>query len=65
VHLPHVCLNTLGVIVILLDTGVVVVTILSSIETLRIWQKGEIWGEKSLVSLLIYEGEYTLYRLYM
>ncbi|KAF8520671.1 hypothetical protein JB92DRAFT_2828091 [Gautieria morchelliformis] len=42
---------------ILFDTGVVIITILSSIQTLRLWWKGDIWDKKSLISLVIYQGK--------
>ncbi|KAF8497365.1 hypothetical protein JB92DRAFT_2987244, partial [Gautieria morchelliformis] len=41
-----------NVALILFDTGVVIVTILSSIQTLRLWRKGEVWDKKSLTSLV-------------
>ncbi|KAF8509450.1 hypothetical protein JB92DRAFT_2946584 [Gautieria morchelliformis] len=47
---------TFNVAVILFDTGVVIITILSSIQTLRLWRKGEIWDKRSLISLVSYQG---------
>ncbi|KAF8507865.1 hypothetical protein JB92DRAFT_2832602 [Gautieria morchelliformis] len=59
--------NTISnVTVILFDTGVVMVPILSSIQTLWLWQKGEIWDKKSLISLMIHQvrlGEIWVLRL--
>ncbi|KAF8532251.1 hypothetical protein JB92DRAFT_2824546 [Gautieria morchelliformis] len=48
-----------NVTAILFDTGVVMVTILSAIQTLRLWQKGDIWDKKSLISLMIYQDTIT------
>jgi len=46
-----------GVAIILFDTGVVAVTIQSSIQAMRLQQGFGIWHKKSLIGLLNNQGE--------
>ena len=46
-----------GVSTILFDTGVLVVTVQNTIETIRLQKGVEIWQTKSLTGVLVNQGE--------
>ena len=46
-----------GVITILFDTGIIAVTILNAMETMKCYRRVEIWHKESIAGLLVNQGE--------